>query len=97
MKQLLKNELPPSFKSYCELYDYIKCRLQPDTKDIQYAEYDINMVWSFSVDYIKARCFEEVIEWYPKEQATDYVGPEWIWEEYQRFKAFETKTKLGRP
>ncbi len=95
MITIIKNELPPKFETYCAMYAYMKDRIQPSHTEIKYAEHGINTVWEFHIDFIKARCFEEVLKLYPKTENCDYGGPEWHWEELQRFYEFGKKLKLA--
>lgn len=93
--QIIKNQLPGRFETYCHLYAYIKGRIQTDTKEIRYSEHGINCVWEFTVDFIKARCFEEVLRFYPKIEKSDYGGPDWPWDRLNEFDAFEKKTHIN--
>lgn len=95
MVKIINNELPNRFITWCELFAYIKGRIQPDHKEIQYSEYGQNAVWEFTIDFIKARCFEEVVNLYPHEYTSDYGGPDWQWERLEAIRVFEKKTKLN--
>lgn len=95
MTTIIKNELPTRFQTWCEMYQYMKDRIQPDYTEIKYAEHGLNTVWEFRVDFIKARCFEEVLKFYPHTENTDYGGPEWQWEMLEKYRVFEKKTKLA--
>lgn len=94
MNEIIVNALPPRFKTWCQMYRYMQGRILPDIKEIRYADYGSTTVWEFSLDFIKARCFEEVLKLYPKENNTDYAPNDWLYERYNLIKTFAIKTGL---
>ena len=65
------NTLPSKFKNWNDLWSYVRHRIQPDYKELKWSEFGNAGVYEFSIDYMKAKCFDEFIDFYSKMEKPD--------------------------
>lgn len=68
MKELMNGELPKKFKTWVEFYNSFKDKIAPDTTIVNWVDRypDAEESHSFTLLYVKACCFDEIMEGYPK-------------------------------
>lgn len=71
--------LPEKFKTWNEFYASFRDKLKEDHSLVHFKDIspDNESTYSFTVDEVKARCYDEFIEWYQKNCNPDPYENEW--------------------